>query len=208
MTSGTRFTRRTAIATAAASAIGAGILAWAPPSLAVSRKDENSWESVDGALTITYDPAIWSDISVSSEPSNGLTLATDPTYGRPRYWLSIGSGDAIWSSVDDAAANAQAAWFSQGMNGSVVTREFTTKTGYGWIHYADFQGKPRTVSVMQYALDGDGGMITIMLSIDADAFADLDIDDAFDAVSLNGDPVFMIASQRTMIRAITDAFDA
>jgi hypothetical protein len=157
-------------------------------------------------LTATYDTAIWHDIGSGTAPSNGLTLATDPTYGRPRYWLSLGSGDVIWSSVEDASANAQAEWFSQGMNGSVVAEEFTTDTAYGWVHYADFQGDPRTVSVIQYELDGEGGMTTVMMSIDAEAFETLDIGEVFDAVSLNDDSVFVIAPQRTMIRAIEDAF--
>lgn len=179
-----------------------------------SRTGEETWESEDGVLTVTYDPGTWSDISSDAgsgsgdEPSNGLTLATDPTYGRPRYWLSLERGNAIWTSADDASANAQATWFSQGMNGSVVTEEFQSDSAYGWIHYADFQGNPRSVSVIQYELDGEGGMTTVMMSIDAEAFEDLDIDDVLDAISLNEGSVLLMGSPGKVTRAIKDAFTA
>lgn len=205
---GRRISRRTVVG-GLAGGIASLALAGGHPALGQrSRTKEATWESDDGALTATYDTEIWHDIGTGTAPSNGLTLATDPTYGYPRYWLSLGSGDAIWSSVEDAGANAQAEWFSQGMNGSIVAEEFTTDTAYGWVHYADFQGNPRTVSVIQYELDGEGGMTTVMMSIDAEAYETLDIGEVFDAVSLNDDSVFVIASQRTMIRVIEDAFTA
>jgi len=199
----TNLTRRTAIGGALATA-----LAMAVPVGASARRSsgEESWESVDEALTVTYDPEIWHDVTLGDKPSNGVTLATAKTGNRPMYWLSIGSGKAIWSSVEDAEANAQDAWFSQGMNGSVVSAVFSTDDAYGWVHYADFQGRPRTVSSIQYLLPGDGSMTTVQLSIDMDAYEDLDIGDVFDAVSLNDESVFLIASQPKMVAAIEDAF--
>ncbi|MGC4191287.1 MAG: hypothetical protein QM589_08990 [Thermomicrobiales bacterium] len=201
---GTRLTRRTALG-GAALAVAA---IWVPSVSARRTNDEQSWESEDGALAVSWDPDVWTDNLSTTTGTDRITIATDPTFGNDRYWLQVIQDDQSWTSLEEAEQSAMDTWFSQGLNGSVVFKEFSTEDSYGWIHYADFQGNPRTVSILQYRMAKPGSWDAIAMSINIGALDVLDIEDAFAAVSLNDGSVFVIAPQRTMIRAIEDAFTA
>ena len=157
-------------------------------------------------MGVEWDPEVF---SLDSEAEGVVVLVTDPTFGVPRYWVHISTAPRDWTSIEEASQRAMDDWFTQGLQGSVISAEYTSETTYGWMHYSNLENAERSVSIFQFAKsEDDPDWLSVSISIDQQAFDQIAPEDAFAAVTLNGESILIAAEPETMLDDIMASFAA